>query len=72
MNIKEEIEKIAKKLLSDKDLMKQFQKDPIKAVEKLLDIDLPNELIEKIIDGVNAKITVDSAKDALGMLKKLF
>ena len=72
MDIKEQIEKMAKKVLSDEDLMKQFKKDPIKAVEKILGIDLPDDMIEKIVDGVKAKIAVDGAKDALGALKKLF
>ena len=72
MEIKEKIEQMAKKVLSDKELMELFKKDPIKAVEKVLGVDLPDELVEKIVDGVKAQIAVDGAKDALGMLKKLF
>ncbi|MBR5471737.1 MAG: hypothetical protein IKU81_06460 [Oscillibacter sp.] len=72
MEIKEKIEQMAKKVLSDKALMELFKKDPIKAVEKVLGVDLPDELVEKIVDGVKAQIAVDGAKDALGMLKKLF
>ena len=72
MEIKEKIEQMAKKVLSDKELMELFKKDPIKAVEKVLGVDLPDELVEKIVDGVKAQIAVDGAKDALGKLKKLF
>ncbi len=72
MEIKEKIEQMAKKVLSDKALMELFKKDPIKAVEKVLGVDLPDELVETIVDGVKAQIAVDGAKDALGMLKKLF
>ena len=72
MNIKEQIEKMAKQVLSDKDLLQLFRDNPIKAVEKILGLDLPDEIVEKIVDGVNAKIAVDGAKDALGMLKNLF
>ena len=72
MEIKEKIEQMAKKVLSDKALMELFKKDPIKAVEKVLGVDLPDELVEKIVDGVKAQIAGDGAKDALGMLKKLF
>ena len=71
-DINAQIEKMAKQVLSDKDLMKLFKNNPIKAVEKILGIDLPDEIVEKIVAGVNAKIAVDGAKDALGMLKKLF
>ncbi len=72
MDIKEQIESMVKKILADEDLKKQFKKDPVKAVEKVLDVDLPDDIIEKVIDGVKAKIAVDGAKDALGALKKLF
>ena len=72
MEIKEQIEKMAKKVLEDEDLMKQFKKDPIKAVEKILGVDLPDDIIEKVVAGVKAQITADNAKDVMGALKKLF
>ena len=72
MDIQGYINKIVTAVKEDDGLMEQFKKDPIKAVEKVLGVDLPDELIEKVIDGVKAKITVDNAKDALGALKKLF
>jgi hypothetical protein len=72
MEIKEQIEKMAKKVLSDEKLMDLFKKDPVKAVEKILGIDLPDDIIEKVVTGVKAQITVDTAKDVMGALKKLF
>ncbi len=72
MDIQGYINKIVTAVKEDDGLMEQFKKEPIKAVEKVLGVDLPDELIEKVIDGVKAKITVDNAKDALGALKKLF
>lgn len=71
-NIKEKIEEIVEKIKNSEELADLFKKDPIKAVEKVLDVDLPDELIEKVVDGVKAKMGVDSVKDALGALKKLF
>ena len=44
----------------------------MKVVEELVGIDLPDELIEKVVDGVKAKITMDKVGDALGMLGGLF
>ena len=77
--IKEKIEEIVENLKKDKTLLAQFKTDPIKVVEKLIGIDLPDETIEKIIDGVKAKITLDKLDDlkddlggALGKLKGLF
>ena len=72
MEIREQIEKMAKKILEDKELMNLFKKDPIKAVEKIWGVDLPDDIIEKIVAGVKAQITVDTAKDVMGALKKFF
>lgn len=72
MDIKEKIEELVEKISKDKDLQKLFQSEPTKAVEKLLDVDLPDDIIEKIIDGVKAKLTADKLADAAGALKGLF
>jgi len=68
MDIKAKIEELADKIKSDKDLQAQFKKDPVAAVEKLLGIDLPNDQIEKLVDGIKAKISVDSITGAIGGL----
>ena len=72
MDIKEKIEEIVEKLTADKDLLAKFDKDPVKVIEKLLGVDLPDDIINQVIAGVKAKISVDKVSDALGMLKKLF
>ncbi len=78
-NVKEKIEEIVEKLTKNADLTERFRKEPIKVIEELIGIDLPDETIEKIVEGVRAKITVDKLADlkddlggALGALKKLF
>ena len=70
--IKDLIKKLADKVQSDDEIKALFKKDPIKAVEKILGVDLPDDVVKKIIDGVKASITLDDAKDLLGSLKKLF
>jgi hypothetical protein len=72
MDIKEKIEKIAKKLLSDKNLMAKFEKNPAKVIEELLEMDLPDDLVNQIVEGVKAKISLDKVGDALGALGGLF
>lgn len=72
MDVKEKIQEMAEKLTSDKSLLEQFQKEPVKAVEKMIGKDLPDEMVEKIIDGVKAKISVDKLGDVADALKKLF
>lgn len=72
MDIKEKITEIVEEIKNNPDLRKKFEDEPIKAVEQVLGVDLPDDVIEKIIDGVKAKITVDSVADIAGALKKLF
>ena len=72
VDIKAKIEEIAKKIAADKELQAQFKTEPTKAVEKLLGVDLPDDLIEKIVEGVKAKMTADKLQGAFGNLKKLF
>ena len=72
MDIKEKIEAVVKKLLSDKNLMEKFEKNPVKVIEELLGVDLPDDLVKSIIDGVKAKISLEKVGDALGALGGLF
>lgn len=72
MDIKKQITSTVEKITKDKTLMDQFQKDPIKTVEKVMGVDLPDDTVKKIVDGVKSKINVDKVSDALGGIKKLF
>ena len=72
MDIKAQIEMLVKKVTSDPALMQQFKTEPIKAVEKVLGVDLPDDVIEKVIAGVKAKIAANGAQELLGGLKKFF
>ena len=72
MDIKEKIEELVKKLTADKNLLEKFEKNPGKVVEDLIGVDLPDDVINKIIDGVKAKISLDKVGDALNMLGGLF
>ena len=70
--IKEKINEIVDKVKNDKDFAAKFKKDPIKAVESVIGVDLPDDQIMKIVDGVKAKIQVDNAGNAVNKLKGLF
>ncbi len=72
MDIKEKIEKIVDKIKKDPAMLKKFQSNPVGVVEDLLGVDLPDDIIEKIVDGVKAKISLDKAGDALNALGGLF
>lgn len=69
--IKKKIEEIVKKIQKDKKIQEKFQKNPTKTVEDLLGIDLPDKEINKIVDGVKAKLTIDTAKNIFDKAKKI-
>ena len=71
-DIKAKINEIVEKIQKNPALLKKFQSDPVKVVEELVGIDLPDELIEKVVEGVKAKITMDKVGDALGAIGGLF
>jgi len=66
MDIKAKIDQIAEKLKKDPALLKQFQKDPVKALESLTGLDLPDEQIQPVIAAVKAKL--GGGNDILGKL----
>ncbi len=72
MDIKEKINELVDKIKKDDDLKGQFEKEPVKTVEKLIGVDLPDDKMEAVVDGIKAKIKVDSVSDIAGKLKNLF
>ena len=68
MDIKGKITEIVDKVKNDKDFAGKFKSDPISAVEGVIGVDLPNDQIEKIVDGVKAKIDLDKLGGKLGGL----
>ena len=72
MDIKAKIMELVEKIQSDKALQAKFKENPVEAVESLLNVDLPDDMVEKIVDGIKAKLTADKLAGGLGALKKLF
>ena len=68
MDIKAKIEQIVNKLKTDKDLMAKFQKNPVAVVEGLIGVDLPDDQINKVVEGIKAKLSFDKLGGALGGL----
>lgn len=71
-NIQKKIEEVVEKVQGSDDLLKQFEKEPVKVIEKIVGKDLPDEIVEKIVTAVKSKISLDKAGDVLDSLKKLF
>lgn len=72
MDIKEQITKAVEQITKDKDMQEQFKKEPVKTVEQVLGVDLPDDMLEKVVEGVKAKVSLDKASDVMGSIKKLF
>jgi len=72
MDIKAKINEVVEKVTSDKAIKEKFEKNPVKAIEDILGVDLPDDAMDKIVDGVKAKVAVDSISDVASKFKKLF
>lgn len=72
MDIKKKIEEIVAKVKSDDKFANKFKEDPVKAVEAVIGIDLPDDQVNALVDGVKAKIAGDKASGIFGSVKKLF
>lgn len=72
MDIKEQISKVVEEVTKNPNMKEQFEKEPVKVIEKLLGVDLPDDMIMKVIDGVKAKLTLDNVSKAADALKGVF
>ncbi len=72
IDVKAKIEELADKLQKDPNLLKSFQADPVKTLEKLTGVDLPDEQLKPLVAGVKAKLAASDLGGKLDGLKKLF
>ena len=68
MDIKAKITELVEKIKKDPKLAEKFQKEPVATIEGLLGVDLPDDQVEKIVEGVKAKVSLDKLGGALGGL----
>ncbi len=72
MDIKEQISKIVEEVSKNPDIKEQFEKEPVKVIEKVIGVDMPDDVVMKIVDGVKAKLTMDGVSKAAGAFKGIF
>lgn len=72
MDIKEQISTAVEKISKDKALQEQFKKEPVKALESVLGVDLPDNVVNQVVQGVKAKLAADKFTGATDSIKKLF
>ena len=63
--VKKKIEEVVEKIKNDKNFAAKFRKDPVKALEGVLGVDLPDDQINAVISGVKAKINLDTVSGML-------
>ena len=68
MDIKAMATDLVEKIKENPALLTQFRKDPVKVVETLLGMDLPDDQIRKLAELIKAKIDLDKAGALLGGL----
>ncbi|HCA21788.1 MAG: hypothetical protein K5750_09045 [Eubacterium sp.] len=72
MDIKATIESIVKKIKGDPKIADKFQKDPEKTVEEVAGVDIPNGMMDKVVDGVKTALAGDKAGGVVDKIKNLF
>lgn len=72
IDLKGKIEELAAKLQKDPALLKRFQDDPVKTLESLIGVDLPDDQLQPPVTGVKAKLAASGLSGKLDGLKKLF
>lgn len=68
MDIKSKVDEVVKKVQSDPEVAKNFEKEPVKTVEGIIGVDLPDDVVKGVVDGAKAKIMADKAP---GIVKKI-
>ena len=71
-DVKEKVEELAEKLQKDPALLKSIQDDPVKALEKLTGVNLPDDQLKPLVAGIKAKLAASDIGGKLEGLKKLF
>ncbi|OQA22196.1 MAG: hypothetical protein BWY61_01677 [Firmicutes bacterium ADurb.Bin354] len=71
MDIKKTIDDVVAKVKNDPDLLKKFQADPVKTIESLSGIDIPDGMEDKIVAGVKSALSGNTASGLIDKVKNL-
>ncbi len=76
MDLEKIIKKVTEALNDNEKLIQEFLSNPVKVLESKLGIDLPDDQINAVVEGVKAKLNLDkgieSAKSVLNAVQGLF
>lgn len=68
MDIKAKIDEIVNKVKSDDKFAEKFKSQPVKAVEDVIGVDLPDDVVNNVVEGVKAKVNFGGIADKIGGL----
>ena len=71
-DVKAKIDELVGKLQKDPAMLKSFQEDPIKTVENLTGVDLPDDQLKPLVAGIKTKLAASDLGGKLNGLKHLF
>ena len=72
IDIKKKAEELVEKIQENPKLLAEFKENPVKVIEALIGIDLPDDQIKQVAELVKAKIDLDKVGDLLGSIGGLF
>ena len=68
MDIKAKIDEVVNKVKSDAGFADKFKSEPVKAVEEVIGVNLPDDVVNNVVEGVKAKVNVGGLADKIGGL----
>lgn len=71
-DLKTKVTEIVDKIKNEPDIMDKFQKEPEKTIENIAGVDIPDGQLEKIIEGVKAKISIDKLSGVADKISGIF
>ncbi|MBQ6594990.1 MAG: hypothetical protein IJH78_04940 [Clostridia bacterium] len=72
MDIQAMVEKVLAAVKGDKGLLSTFTSNPVQVIERILGKDLPDDVVNKVIDGVKKALGNKAAGGILAWIKGLF
>lgn len=72
IDIKKQAEELVEKIQKNPALLKEFQRNPIRVVEEIIGMDLPDDQIKQLAELIKAKIDLEKAGDLLKGIGGLF
>ena len=70
MDIKKIAAEAVEKIQANPKLLEQFNSEPVKVLESLIGIDLPDAEVMKLVELIRAKLSLDKVGNLLGGLFK--